>query len=118
MRSTQQFALGATKGPLVSYGEPKREKRPMAKRFRRRQCVFLRISYCTIRNNVYFNAVKSRDVLAALKADGWEEVAHKGSHIQLKHPTKPGRATVPHPERNLPIGTLKSIERQARIKLR
>jgi predicted RNA binding protein YcfA (HicA-like mRNA interferase family) len=47
-----------------------------------------------------------------------EEVAHKGSHIQLKHPTEAGRVTVPHPERNLPIGTLKSIERLAGIKLR
>jgi predicted RNA binding protein YcfA (HicA-like mRNA interferase family) len=60
----------------------------------------------------------SRDVLAALRADGWRQVAQKGSHINLKHPVKPGRVTVPHPRRNLPIGTLKSIERQAGIKLR
>ncbi len=60
----------------------------------------------------------SRDVLAALRADGWVEVAQKGSHVQLKHPVKTGRVTVPHPNRDLPTGTLKSIERQARIKLR
>ncbi len=60
----------------------------------------------------------SRDVLAALRADGWKQVAQKGSHINLKHPVKPGRVTVPHPRRDLPIGTLKSIERQAGIKLR
>jgi predicted RNA binding protein YcfA (HicA-like mRNA interferase family) len=60
----------------------------------------------------------SRDVLAALRADGWRQVAQKGSHINLKHPVKPGRVTVPHPRRDLPIGTLKSIERQAGIKLR
>jgi predicted RNA binding protein YcfA (HicA-like mRNA interferase family) len=60
----------------------------------------------------------SRDVLAALRADGWEQIAQKGSHIQLKHPVKAGRVTVPHPRRDLPIGTLKSIEKQARIKLR
>lgn len=60
----------------------------------------------------------SRDVLRALKSDGWEEVAQKGSHVQLKHPSKPGRVTVPHPKRDLPIGTLKSIEKQAGIKLR
>jgi predicted RNA binding protein YcfA (HicA-like mRNA interferase family) len=57
-------------------------------------------------------------VLRALKSDGWEEVAQKGSHVQLKHPSKPGRVTVPHPKRDLPIGTLKSIEKQAGIKLR
>lgn len=56
----------------------------------------------------------SRDVLAALRADGWEQVAQKGSHINLKHPVKPGRVTVPQPRRDLPIGTLKSIERQSR----
>ena len=60
----------------------------------------------------------SRDILAALRADGWVEVTQKGSHVQLKHPLKPGRVTVPHPRRDLPIGTLRSIERQARIKLR
>jgi predicted RNA binding protein YcfA (HicA-like mRNA interferase family) len=60
----------------------------------------------------------SRDVLAALRADGWEQVAQKGSHINLKHPVKPGRVTVPHARRDLPVGTLKSIERQAGIKLR
>ena len=59
----------------------------------------------------------SRDVLAALRA-GWVEVAQKGSHINLKHPVKAGRVTVPHPNRDLPIGTLRSIERQAQIKLR
>ena len=60
----------------------------------------------------------SQDVLVALKADGWREVAQKGSHLQLKHPAKAGRVTVPHPKRDLPLGTLKSIERQAEIKLR
>jgi predicted RNA binding protein YcfA (HicA-like mRNA interferase family) len=60
----------------------------------------------------------SRDVLTALRADGWVEVAQKGSHVHLKHLVKAWRVTVPHPHRDLPIGTLKSIERQARMKLR
>jgi predicted RNA binding protein YcfA (HicA-like mRNA interferase family) len=62
--------------------------------------------------------MNSLDVLAALKIDGWRAVAQKGSHMQLKHPVKPGRVTVPHPKRDLPLGTLKSIERQAGVKLR
>jgi predicted RNA binding protein YcfA (HicA-like mRNA interferase family) len=62
--------------------------------------------------------MNSRDVIRALKKDGWYQVSHVGSHVQLKHPTKPGRVTVPHPKRNIPIGTLKSIEKQAGIKLR
>jgi predicted RNA binding protein YcfA (HicA-like mRNA interferase family) len=54
----------------------------------------------------------SRDVLAPLRADGWEHIAQKGSQLHLKHPVEAGRVTVPHPRRDLPIGTLKSIERQ------
>jgi predicted RNA binding protein YcfA (HicA-like mRNA interferase family) len=62
--------------------------------------------------------MRSREIIAALAKDGWKEVAHKGSHVQFKHPTKPGRVTVPHPERDIPIGTLKSIEKQSGLKLR
>ncbi|WP_075290153.1 type II toxin-antitoxin system HicA family toxin [Pararhizobium arenae] len=62
--------------------------------------------------------MKSGDVIDALLADGWIEVARKGSHAQFKHPEKTGRVTVPHPKRDIPIGTLKSIEKQAGLKLR
>jgi predicted RNA binding protein YcfA (HicA-like mRNA interferase family) len=61
--------------------------------------------------------MQSREVIAAVKAAGWYEVAKRGSHVQFKHPTWPGRVTVPHPKRDIPKGTLRSIERQARIKL-
>jgi len=62
--------------------------------------------------------VESREIIKELKRDGWYEVNQAGSHKQFKHPAKKGRVTVPHPKRNLPIGTLKSIEKQAGIKLR
>jgi len=62
--------------------------------------------------------MNSRDVISALIAAGWREVAHKGSHVQFKHETIPGRVTVPHPKKELPIGTLRSIEKQSRLKLR
>jgi predicted RNA binding protein YcfA (HicA-like mRNA interferase family) len=62
--------------------------------------------------------VRSSEIIAALKAGGWREVAQKGSHVQFKHPAKPGRVTVPHPRKDIAIGTLRSIERQAGIKLR
>ena len=60
----------------------------------------------------------SREIIRALTQDGWYEVSHAGSHKQFKHPAKKGRATVPHPKRDIPLGTLKSIEKQAGIKLR
>jgi predicted RNA binding protein YcfA (HicA-like mRNA interferase family) len=62
--------------------------------------------------------MNSREVLRLLKADGWVEVAQKGSHLQLKHPNKSGRVTLPHPKRDLAIGTLRSIEQQSGVKLR
>lgn len=59
-----------------------------------------------------------RKIIAALEAAGWVHVATKGDHWQFKHPTRPGRVTVPHPQRDLPIGTLRSIEKQSGVKLR
>jgi predicted RNA binding protein YcfA (HicA-like mRNA interferase family) len=38
--------------------------------------------------------VKVREVLRLLAEDGWEVVTTRGSHRQLKHPTKRGRVTV------------------------
>jgi predicted RNA binding protein YcfA (HicA-like mRNA interferase family) len=62
--------------------------------------------------------MNSDDVIKRLTKDRWYEVNQAGSHKQFKHPTKRGRVTVPHPKRDLPTGTLKSIEKQAGIKLR
>ena len=62
--------------------------------------------------------MNSRDIIAAIEDAGWVEVAQKGSHKQFRHPTRPGRVTVPHPKKDIPIGTLRSIEKQAGITLR
>lgn len=61
--------------------------------------------------------MKSTDIIKRLLLDGWYEAARRGSHIQFKHPVKKGRVTVPHPKKDLPVGTVKSIEKQAEIKL-
>jgi predicted RNA binding protein YcfA (HicA-like mRNA interferase family) len=60
----------------------------------------------------------AREVVAALKADGWLLVRTKGSHAQYRHATKPALVTVPMHAGDLPLGTLKSIEKQAGVKLR
>jgi len=62
--------------------------------------------------------MNSRAVIRAIEAAGWSRVATKGDHWQFKHPTRPGRVTVPHPKRDIPIGTLRSIEKQSGVKLR
>jgi predicted RNA binding protein YcfA (HicA-like mRNA interferase family) len=33
--------------------------------------------------------MNSKDIISALKADGWVQVAQKGSHVQFKHAVKP-----------------------------
>ncbi|MBE1710639.1 MULTISPECIES: type II toxin-antitoxin system HicA family toxin [Mesorhizobium] len=62
--------------------------------------------------------MNSTEIIRQLQADGWFEVARKGSHAQFKHRDKQGRVTVPHPKRDIPIGTLRSIEKQSGLKLR
>ncbi len=57
--------------------------------------------------------MNSRDVIRRLEADGRTLVRTKGSHRQYRHPTKTGLVTVPHPKRDLPTGTLRSIAKQA-----
>jgi len=60
---------------------------------------------------------KVRDAIKLIEADGWREVATKGSHRQFKHPTKPGRVTVAgHPSDDLAPGTYNSILKQAGLK--
>ncbi|MNJ57510.1 YcfA-like protein [compost metagenome] len=60
--------------------------------------------------------MRSREVIALLEADGWREVGVRGSHHQFKHPTKPGRVTVPHPKSEIPKGTLNNILKTAGLK--
>jgi predicted RNA binding protein YcfA (HicA-like mRNA interferase family) len=59
--------------------------------------------------------MNSREIIRLLEADGWYRVGQRGSHVQFKHPTKPGRVTVPHPEKDIPAKTLRSIERQSGV---
>jgi predicted RNA binding protein YcfA (HicA-like mRNA interferase family) len=59
----------------------------------------------------------SRTVIRKLEAAGWKLVRSKRSHHQFRHPEHPNRVTVQHPSKDLPIGTLKSIEKQSGLKL-
>lgn len=60
----------------------------------------------------------SREVIKMLKEDGWYEVNVVGSHHQFKHPTKKGRTTVKHPDKDIPPKTLKSIEKQSGLEFK
>lgn len=60
--------------------------------------------------------MKVRDVIRRIEDDGWVLVRWKGDHRQFKHDTKPGLVTVAgHGNTDVPIGTLRSIWKQAGI---
>jgi predicted RNA binding protein YcfA (HicA-like mRNA interferase family) len=61
--------------------------------------------------------LSSRELIGRLMKDGWYAVRQSGSHKQFRHATKKGLVTVPYPKRDIPIGTLKSIEKHAGIRL-
>ena len=63
--------------------------------------------------SVYNIHMDSREVIRRLESEGWVKVTQKGSHAQFKHPSKPGKVTVPHPKKDMKPGTLKSIGKQA-----
>lgn len=60
----------------------------------------------------------SKEVIKALLQNGWYEVNCVGSHRQYKHPQKTGRVTVKHPDKDIPLKTLRSIERQSGLLFR
>ncbi|HXG78505.1 MAG TPA: type II toxin-antitoxin system HicA family toxin [Methyloceanibacter sp.] len=55
----------------------------------------------------------SRQILRRLEQDGFELVSTRGSHHKFWHPERRRIVIVPHPRRDLPQGTVRSIYRQA-----
>ena len=63
--------------------------------------------------------MKVRDVIKLIEADGWYRIKTEGDHRQYKHPTKRGRVTIAgHPSKEVPLGTLTSILKQAQLSRR
>jgi predicted RNA binding protein YcfA (HicA-like mRNA interferase family) len=62
------------------------------------------------------SSAPGREIVQALRRMGWVAVSQKGSHVQLTHPERGGRVTVPvHVEETIGPGLLRSILAQARI---
>ncbi len=62
--------------------------------------------------------MRAADVVRVLVDAGWIEVKGRGSHRNFKHPSKPGKVTIPmHGSRDLTIGVIRSIERQSGLTL-
>ena len=60
--------------------------------------------------------MRVREIEKIIKADGWYLVKQVGSHKQYKHPSKPGKVTIPDHSGDVDLGTAKSIFIQAGLK--
>ena len=58
-------------------------------------------------------AKNSREIISLLTKDGWVLKRVTGSHHHFGKAGVPVIVTVPHPKRDLPIGTVRSIYKQA-----
>jgi len=61
--------------------------------------------------------MKVREIIRLIESEGWHRVKSRGGHRQYKHPSKPGRVTVPGQMRaELDPKTARSILNQAGLK--
>ncbi len=63
-------------------------------------------------------SLSSSEIIAKLESAGWKLVRVTGSHHHFRHEQWPGTVTVAHPVKDIPPGTMRSIERQSGVKLR
>ena len=57
----------------------------------------------------------SNDLIRDMQRAGWELDRVNGSHHIFKHSNRPGIVVVPHPKKDLGLGLVKAIQRQAGI---
>lgn len=57
--------------------------------------------------------LNQRELSKIVEQDGWQKIRQRGSHLQYKHPIKPGKVTIPSEvTRNIEL----SVFRQAGIR--
>ena len=54
-----------------------------------------------------------RDIIRRLRQDGFEEKSTRGSHHKFVHPVSRRIVIVPHPRKDIPLGTVRSIYKDA-----
>lgn len=55
----------------------------------------------------------SREIIQRLRREGYEEVSVSGSHHKFVQKLLRRRVIVPHPKRDLPVGTVRAIYKDA-----
>jgi predicted RNA binding protein YcfA (HicA-like mRNA interferase family) len=59
--------------------------------------------------------MKSADIIREIKSAGWELNRVRGSHHVFRHPARSGHVVVPHPKKDLGVGLVAAIRKQAGI---
>ena len=57
--------------------------------------------------------IKSADIIRELLGADWTLDRVRGSHHIFKHPKRPGFIVVPHPKKDLGVGLVAAIRKQA-----
>lgn len=57
--------------------------------------------------------MKRADLIREMKAAGWVLHRVRGSHHVFTHPLRGGRVVVPHPKKDLGVGLVAAIRKQA-----
>lgn len=60
--------------------------------------------------------MRFREIEKLLLDDGWYLVDVSGSHHQYKHPSKPGKVTIPNHRGDIPMRVVNSILKQSGLK--
>ena len=60
--------------------------------------------------------MNSKDLIKQLEAAGWLLRGVKGSHHIYTHPSRGGHISVPHPKRDMGIGLVQKLLKQAGLK--
>jgi predicted RNA binding protein YcfA (HicA-like mRNA interferase family) len=59
--------------------------------------------------------MKSAKLVKLLEQAGWKLITARGSHHIFRHAQRPGHISVPHPRKDLGIGLVKKLMKQAGI---
>jgi len=60
--------------------------------------------------------MNSKDLIRELENEGWYLARVSGSHHIFRHPKHSGHISVPHPRKDLGIGLVQKIRRQAGLR--
>ncbi|MFV0574071.1 MAG: type II toxin-antitoxin system HicA family toxin [Vibrio sp.] len=60
--------------------------------------------------------MNSADLIKLLKQNGWELKSTRGSHHKFRHPNFKDPIIVPHPKKDLKIGLVTKLKKQAGLK--